>query len=310
MNRVCVLGSINMDLVLNVKRMPKVGETIFGQNLSNAGGGKGANQAVAARRTGAEVYMVGKIGKDSNGKLLKDYLVNDDINVDYVLEDENAPTGTAIITVDEEGNNSIIVIAGANMTINADEIDKTNKIIEQSEILISQFETPMDITTRAFKYAKEKGVITVLNPAPAKKISEELLKSTDIIIPNETEAFELTGVKVEGLDSAKKASEEFLANGVKFVIITLGENGAAIISKEKSEIVKAHKVEAVDTTAAGDSFIGGLVTRLEKDNLNFDTIKNAVEFGNKVSSIVVQRKGAQQSIPFLKEVCEVYGEVL
>lgn len=309
MSKVCVLGSLNMDMVINVAKMPSVGETVFGEDISNAAGGKGANQAVAAKRAGAEVYMIGKVGKDNNGKLLSSYLVNDGINTDYIFKDEKAPTGTAIITVNKEGNNSIIVVAGANMTISQEEIEKAQEIIKSSDLLVSQFETPIDISIMAFRYAKENGCITILNPAPAKAIPEELLKYTDIIVPNETEAFELTGIKVEDLESAKKASKSFLDKGVKFVIITLGEKGAALVSGEKSEIVQAYKVEAIDTTAAGDSFIGGLATKLDKNTVTFEKLQDAVKFGNMVSSIVVQRKGAQPSIPYLKEIKEVYGDV-
>lgn len=174
--------------------------------------------------------------------------------------------------------------------------------------MISQFETPEEITLKAFKKAKEFGKVTILNPAPAKKIDEELLKVTDIIVPNETEAEVLTGIKVENLEDAKKAAEVFLNKGVKFVIITLGSRGAAVIGEDFSEVVPAFKVNAIDTTAAGDSFIGGLSSKLDVKSLNKENLIKAVTFGNKVSSIAVQRKGAQPSIPYLKEVEEVYGE--
>ena len=210
--------------------------------------------------------------------------------------------------VNENGNNSIIVVPGSNMTINEEEIDKSEKALKESDILISQFETPEEITLKAFKKAKEFGKVTILNPAPAKKIDEELLKVTDIIVPNETEAEVLTGIKVENLEDAKKAAEVFLNKGVKFVIITLGSRGAAVIGEDFSEVVPAFKVNAIDTTAAGDSFIGGLSSKLDVKSLNKENLIKAVTFGNKVSSIAVQRKGAQPSIPYLKEVEEVYGE--
>lgn len=194
------------------------------------------------------------------------------------------------------------------MTINEEEIDKSEKALKESDILISQFETPEEITLKAFKKAKEFGKVTILNPAPAKKIDEELLKVTDIIVPNETEAEVLTGIKVENLEDAKKAAEVFLNKGVKFVIITLGSRGAAVIGEDFSEVVPAFKVNAIDTTAAGDSFIGGLSSKLDVKSLNKENLIKAVTFGNKVSSIAVQRKGAQPSIPYLKEVEEVYGE--
>ena len=222
MNKVCVLGSINMDLVIKVKDMPKVGETILSKSFEKIAGGKGANQAVAAKRCGNEVSMIGKIGLDDNGKCLKRLLEDDEIDTSLIFEDEKNPTGMAMITVDENSDNSIIVISGSNMNINEGEIEKSREKIKNSDILISQFETPEDMTIKAFNIAKENGKITILNPAPAKEIKKELLKVTDIIIPNETEAELLTGIKVNDLDTAKLAGKKLLESGVKFAIITLG----------------------------------------------------------------------------------------
>lgn len=297
-----------MDLVIKVKDMPKVGETILSKSFEKIAGGKGANQAVAAKRCGNEVSMIGKIGLDDNGKALKRLLEDDEIDTSLIFEDEKNPTGMAMITVDENSDNSIIVISGSNMNINEGEIEKSREKIKNSDILISQFETPEDMTIKAFNIAKENGKITILNPAPAKEIKKELLKVTDIIIPNETEAELLTGIKVNDLDTAKLAGKKLLESGVKFAIITLGEKGAAIINNERAELVKAFKVNAVDTTAAGDSFIGGLSSKLNINDLNFENLIKAVTFGNKVSSIAVQREGAQPSIPTLEEVIKVYGE--
>jgi ribokinase len=310
LNKICVLGSINIDIILNVKKMPQVGETIFGENLKNASGGKGANQAIAASRCGAEVRMIGKIGNDNSGNSLIEALVKDSIDVKYVGIDANSPTGTALITVNEEGNNSIIVVPGANMAISHEEILAAKKIIEDSDLVISQFETPIQATIDAFKIAKEKKVITILNPAPAKTIPDELYSLTDILAPNETEIYELSGVKVENLKDAKKAADMFLQKGVKYVIITLGEKGAALIEKDRVQLVPAYKVTAVDTTAAGDSFIGALASIVNKDTLSFDNLIEAIKFGNKVSSVVVQKEGAQPSIPYLSEINRIFGEVL
>lgn len=308
MNKICVLGSINMDLVLQIENMPKVGETILSNGFEKIPGGKGANQAVAAKRSGASVYMISKIGKDDNGQVLLKKLIDDNINTKYVLIDEKEPTGMAMIMVNKNGNNSIIVVPGSNMTINKEDIKASKEAIIESDILISQFETPVDATLDAFKIAKNLNKITILNPAPAKSIDDELLKYTDIIIPNETEAELITGVKVVDLESAKVAASKMIEKGVKFVIITLGSKGAAIISKNEAKIVDAFKVNAIDTTAAGDSFIGGLSSKLNTSELTFKNLIEAVRFGNKVSSIAVQRKGAQPSIPYLKEVLEVYKE--
>lgn len=308
MNKVCVLGSINMDLVIKVKDMPKEGETILSKSFEKVNGGKGANQAIAAKRCGNEVIIISKIGKDENGKVLKYALENEKINVDFIYEDKINPTGMAMITVNEKGNNSIVVIAGSNMTINEEEINKAKDVIKENDILIAQFETPEEITARAFKFAKESKKVTILNPAPAKEITTDILSYTDIIIPNETEVELLTGIKVHNLESAKLAGSKFLDKGIKFVIITLGSKGAALISKEMAKIIPAYKVKAIDTTAAGDSFIGGLSSKLDINNLSFNALEKAVIFGNKVSSITVQKEGAQPSIGTLEEVIEIYGK--
>lgn len=308
MNKVCVLGSINMDLVIKVKDMPKEGETILSKSFEKVNGGKGANQAIAAKRCGNEVTIISKIGKDENGKVLKDALENEKINIDFVYEDKINPTGMAMITVNEKGNNSIVVIAGSNMTINEEEINKAKEAIKENDILIAQFETPEEITARVFKFAKESKKVTILNPAPAKEITTDILSYTDIIIPNETEVELLTGIKVHNLESAKLAGSKFLDKGIKFVIITLGSKGAALISKEMAKIIPAYKVKAIDTTAAGDSFIGGLSSKLDVNNLSFNALEKAVIFGNKVSSITVQKEGAQPSIGTLEEVIEIYGK--
>ena len=308
MNKVCVIGSINMDLVIKVDEMPKEGETILSKYFEKIAGGKGANQAVAAKRSGNLVSMIGKIGKDDNGKILKALLEKEGINTNLIFEDNKEPTGMAMITVNNNGNNSIVVISGSNMTLNEEEIEKAKEEIKKSDILISQFETPENCTLKAFKIAKENNIITILNPAPAKKINDELLKYTDIIIPNETEVEVLTGIKVDNLEKAKIASKKLLKKGVKFVIITLGEKGAVIISENNGQLVPAFKVKAIDTTAAGDSFTGGLSSKLNTKKLDFENLLKAVKFGNKVSSITVQREGAQPSIAKIEEVIEVYGE--
>lgn len=309
MESICILGSINMDLVLRVNRMVQPGETILSKDYKKIFGGKGANQAVAARRLGANVNFIGQVGRDENGYEILEALKKDNIDVNYIRHSDNSPTGMAIITVDDEGRNSIVVVPGANMDISKQWIREREDIISESRMLISQFETPLEATIEAFKVAKEKGVITVLNPAPAKEIPDGLLKLTDIIIPNETEAFELTNTKVDDEESIKEAASKFMEKGVKFVIITLGERGAALVSKDKLNIIPAYKVKAIDTTAAGDSFIGALASKLQnEENIDFEQIEKAIKFANKVSSIVVQRQGAQPSLPYLEEVEAIYGE--
>lgn len=306
---ICILGSINMDLVLRVNDLVKPGETILAKDFNKVPGGKGANQAVAAKRLGASVSYIGKIGRDDNGTELLNALKKDEIDVSHIKVSESDPTGMAIITVDDDGRNSIVVVPGANMKIDTNSIEEARDIIKESKLLIAQFETPVEATIKAFEIAKENGVITVLNPAPAKEVPEELLKLTDIIAPNETEAFELTNIKVDDEEKIKEAAGKFIEKGVKFVIITLGERGAALVADEKLSIIPAYKVKAVDTTAAGDSFIGALASKLQnEEKISFEIIEIAIKFANKVSSIVVQRQGAQPSLPHLDEVIRIYGE--
>ena len=307
MNKVCVLGSINMDLVIKVDNMPKVGETILSRSFEKIGGGKGANQAIASKRSGNDVYMIGKIGKDDNGQTLKRFLDDESVDTDLVFVDDKQPTGMAMITVSNT-DNSIIVISGSNMNLNSSEIEKSKSVIESSDILISQFETPENTTIQAFKIAKKSNKITILNPAPAKKIDGELLKYTDIIVPNETEAEVLTGIHVIDKESAKKAGQKFLEQGIKYAIITLGAKGVFVMSEGSDILIDGYKVNAIDTTAAGDSFIGGFSAKLDIKNLTFENVVSAAIWGNKVSSITVQREGAQPSIPTLEEVLNVYGQ--
>jgi ribokinase len=309
MKHICVLGSINMDIVLKVDRMVKVGETILSKGFNKSFGGKGANQAVAVSRLGVKVFMIGNVGIDDNGNTLLSGLKRDNIDVEFVNRDSRNETGMAIITVDDLANNSIIVIPGANMSIECSDIKKAESIIKMSKLIIAQFETPINTTIAAFKIARENSVLTILNPAPAREIPTELLSLTDIIVPNEVEVYELTKVKIESEDSIKHAARKFIERGVKYVIITLGERGAALVSNEGYELLDAVKVNAVDTTAAGDSFIGALACILSRhEKIEFELIKQAIIFANKVSSMVVQREGAQASIPTLEQVTKVFGE--
>lgn len=310
MENICVIGSINMDLVVKVNRMVNLGETILSEGYYKNSGGKGANQAVAASRLGVNVHMIGKVGNDDNGDLLVKKLAEDKVDTEYIGIDNDNPTGMAVIMVDSAANNSIIVIPGANMKIDYPDVKKAEAVIKKSRLIIAQFETPVEATIAAFKTARENNVATVLNPAPARDIPDELLALTDIIIPNETEAYELTKIRISDESSIRDAAGKFLEKGVRYVIITLGERGAALVSKEGFGIEAAVKVSAVDTTAAGDSFIGALASRLcSYEEIGFESIKEAMGFANKVSSMVVQKSGAQASLPTLKEVMEEFGEV-
>lgn len=300
MNNVTVFGSINLDRTIRTERMPQAGETIHTKEIFSAGGGKGANQAVAAKRLGANTAFIGAVGDDESGELMMELLREENLDLSGVQVLEGVATGQAFIIVDDNSENRILVHGGANMAVKPEDIEASQSMITSSDCLVSQFETPMACIQKAFEIARNNGVMTILNPAPAQKeVSDALLQLTDLIVPNETEAEILTGIKVVDEESMARASEQLMNRGVKNVIITLGSRGAYYHVNGKTGIIPAFKVDAKDTTAAGDTFIGALVSVLNKD---FSNIEDAILFGNKASSIAVQHFGAQPSIPTKDEV--------
>ena len=303
MNKICVLGSINMDSSIRLSKMPLVGETVHGYEKVKCAGGKGLNQAVSSKRLGAEVSFIGKVAQDENGRELLDILEKENIDISYISTCNDTCTGEAYIMLQDGGKNSIIVIPGANDKINDEDILNSYPAIDKSDILISQFEVPMEAIIKAFTYAKEKGKITILNPAPAKSIPEELLKVTDILIPNETEMQVITEVNLENHQSIYAGAKTLINKGVKVVIVTLGKEGALICGEKDKKFVPAFTVDAIDTTAAGDSFIGSLSANIDIENLNdVEKISKAVRFANYFSSLVVQKKGAFTSIPYKDDI--------
>ncbi|VTX89020.1 Bifunctional ribokinase/ribose-5-phosphate isomerase A [Enterococcus hirae] len=301
MNTVTVIGSINLDRTIRVKHMPKPGETIHTKETFSAGGGKGANQAVAASRSEATTHFIGAIGTDEAGKTMAELLEQEEINLQGVATLENQATGQAYIIVDDAGENSIMIHAGANNAFTPEQVRQNKAIIEKSDFIIAQFESAVESTIEAFNLAKEVGVKTILNPAPAlENVPEELLKVTDMIIPNETETEILTGISITDEESLKQAAAHLHQLGIEVVIITIGSKGAFYsIKNSKNGIVPAFKVNAVDTTAAGDTFIGAMSSMLATD---FSNLEEAITYGNKASSLTVQRFGAQPSIPYKQEL--------
>lgn len=300
MNTITVVGSINLDRTIRLTHMPQIGETMHTKEIFSAGGGKGANQAVAAKRLGANTYFIGAVGEDEAGKLMLELLSEEEINLDAVAHVKGEATGQAYIMVDDLGQNSIMIHAGANNAFTPEHVQAHQAIIEKSDFIIAQFESHLASTIQAFEIAKKAGVKTILNPAPAmEKVPEELLRLTDIIIPNETETEILTGVKITDEASMQKAAQKLHDLGIEGVIITVGSKGAYYDVHGENGIVPAFKVEAKDTTAAGDTFIGALSTVLKKDLSN---LQAAISYGNQASSLTVQRFGAQPSIPYLNEM--------
>lgn len=297
-NNVTVLGSLNVDTILRIARLPQPGETMPMSDKNNAGGGKGANQAIAAARCGAETSFIGKVGDDENGKMMLGLLEESGVSTKYVGKSDEG-TGQAFILLQDSGENSILIYGGANQTIDDDDIEAARDVICGADFLVTQFETPLHQATRAFRLAKKNGVVTVLNPAPARQVEQELLQNTDLITPNETEAEILTGVHVDNPASQHEAAVKLQELGAKNVIITLGSKGAFYRIGEKEGFVPAFKVRAVDTTAAGDTFLGALVSRLDRDFVN---IEEAIVFASRASSLAVQKLGAIPSIPSKSEV--------
>ena len=302
-NKVVVLGSLNVDTTLHIDQMPKPGETISARSKTNSAGGKGANQAVAAARSGAITSFIGQVGDDGNGQFMIDALKNDRINTDHVAVDQAHGTGSAVILLDSQGQNSIMVYGGANQAMETGMLAKSEYLIESADILISEFETPQEVTYEAFKLAKKHGVTTILNPAPASKIIDGLLEVTDLIVPNETESATLTGIEVNDTASMDANADKFAQMGIAHLIITVGDRGAYYHTPSDSGFVPAFKVQAKDTTAAGDTFIGAFSSKVNQDLSN---IEEALVYAQQASSITVQRLGALPSIPTAAEIENEY----
>ena len=300
MNRVTVIGSINLDTNLRVRKMPKPGETVHATGHYSAAGGKGANQAVAAARSGCKVSFIGGVGNDAPGSEMLNLLKKEGINTSGIITAPDESTGQAFITVDDNGQNSITIYAGANYAFGPNEVVQNKALIANSDFLIAQFETPLEATIKGFEIAHAEGVTTILNPAPAlAEIPADLLKLTDIITPNETEAETITGIKVIDEKTAQEAAAKIHKQGVATVIITIGAKGAFYDYQGQCALIPAFKVKAVDTTAAGDTFIGAMTSVLKPDLTN---LKEAILFANKASSLTVQKFGAQPAIPFAKDI--------
>lgn len=298
-NKVVVLGSINVDTTYHVERFPQPGETISAKSKSSAPGGKGANQAVAAVRSGAKTSFIGAVGSDNEGQYMLEALKENGIDTHHIMVDKYHGTGTAAVTLDAEGQNDIMIYGGANQAMTTDVLDGIDDVLDDADFLISQFETPQAVTLAAFKMAKEQGVTTILNPAPTHDIIPELLKYTDVIAPNESECALLTGIEIADEDSMLASAEYFQSRGVKHLLITLGSKGVFYATPNGHGLVPAFKVKAVDTTAAGDTFIGALSSQLKDDLSN---VADALVYAQRASSLTVQQMGAMPSIPTADKV--------
>ncbi|MFJ3486188.1 ribokinase [Pseudomonas sp. NPDC090202] len=297
--KVVIVGSLNMDLVTRAPRLPKGGETLAGHSFVTVPGGKGANQAVAAARLGASVAMVGCVGDDAYGEQLRGALLAEGIDCQAVTRVAGESTGVALIVVDDSSQNAIVIVAGGNGHVTAEVVDGFDALLAQAEVIICQLEVPLATVGHVLKRGKALGKTVILNPAPASgPLPAEWYAWIDYLIPNESEATALTGLPVDSVATAQAAATALLASGVGKVIVTLGEQGALFADAARSEHFPAPKVKPVDTTAAGDTFVGGFAAALAEGKSESD----AIRFGQVAAALSVTRSGAQPSIPTVAEV--------
>jgi ribokinase len=301
---ITVVGSINMDLVVRVDHLPEPGETILGRDYRTIPGGKGANQAVAAARLGAQVDMVGRVGKDAFGGMLRENLQREGVNVSSVADDPDVSSGIALITLDEMGRNTIVVASGTNMTLATAQVKQALEGASVLDAVVMQLEIPMDCVVGAAWLGSARGAKVVLNPAPARPLPAEVFPLLDVLVPNENETSLLTGLPVESLEQAEVAARHLLQAGARSVVLTLGGRGALVVEKGPPAVhIPSHPVKVVDTTAAGDAFVAGLAVGLAEGL----SLVEAARLGNAAGAIAVTRLGAQPAMPTRSEVEGLLG---
>lgn len=296
--KLVVLGSINADHILNINHFPQPGETVIGKQYTVAFGGKGANQAVAAGRSGADISFIACVGDDDIGERVRKQLASDHIDTQPIEAIKDTTTGVALIFVNAEGENVIGIDAGANKAVTPEYLDRYKERVIGASALLMQLESPLETVIAAAKIAKDNGTQVILNPAPACELPDELLARVDIITPNETEAEKLTGIKVESHADAARAANALHDKGIATVIITLGSKGVWLSQQGEGKLMAGFRVKAVDTIAAGDTFNGALITAL----LEGKSMDTAVRFAHAAAAIAVTRPGAQPSVPWRKEI--------
>jgi ribokinase len=290
---VFVVGSINQDFVLSVKRRPEPGETVTDAQLSKGNGGKGANQAAAAALLGASVKFLGRVGDDGFGEPLVEALADKGVDTSLVQAAPDSSTGTAFITVTPDGENAITVAPGANRSLTAEDVENASESIGDARVLVVQMEVPPEVVLRAVEVAAQQGTRALVNLAPPTEVQQELLEKLDPLVVNEHEAAFLLGDRVEGVDGALCAAPELLALGPGSAVITLGKEGAVFSDGESTKHLPAPKVEALDTTGAGDAFIGALATKLARD----ESLEDAVAYAVRAGAAAVTQEGAQGALP-------------
>jgi len=288
MTKILVVGSINMDLVVRVSHSPKPGETVLGSDFATFPGGKGANQAVAASRMGGEVSMVGRVGMDDFGDGLLQELVDNQIKTAHVIKDPTAPTGIAMIAVAHNGENMIVVASGANSKVSVEDVNEANSLMSETDIMLVQMECPLETVTAAIELANVHGLPVILNPAPAQSLSKDILSMVDYLTPNQSELVLLTGE-----EDLEEGVQKLHSWGVQNIVVTLGSEGAWVISKDIDLHLPAYQVTAVDTTAAGDAFNGALAVAIAEG----EPLLKAVRYGMAAGALATTKRGAQPSLP-------------
>ncbi len=285
---ILVVGSLNMDLVVRTIRHPQIGETVLGHDFHIYPGGKGANQAVAVSRLGCPVKMIGRVGNDAFGQDMTSMIKTDHVDDSHIIHDPDAATGVAFVTVDDDGQNTIVVAPGANAHLSAEDIDAAQDAFINASVLLLQLEVPLIAVDRAIELARENGALIVLNPAPAQLLGSDLLERVDFLIPNQTELALLAGQ-----DSTSASIDVLRSMGVDRLVVTMGDNGVLVADNGHQEHIPAHHVPVVDTTAAGDAFAGAFAVALNEGL----SISEAAEWGNTAGALAVTRPGAQPSLP-------------
>ena len=297
--KIVVVGSANMDIYVMTSHLPEPGETVIGKSYLMTVGGKGANQAVAACRLGANVLMVGKVGDDVFGHQILDTLESYKVDTRYFQIDKSLDSGMAMVIVDEQPQNVIAVTPGANLRLSFSDIDRAKNDLCSAAVVLAQLEVPIEVVERAAEFVNQGDGLFILNPAPAFPLSKRFLKNVDILTPNETEAKLLTGIETDTLYGAESAGKKLISMGVKKVIITLGEKGAIIIQDGSVDFVPAYKIDdAVDPSGAGDAFMSGLAVALTKGM----DLKDATKYGNLIGGLSTRKQGAMPSMPSLQEI--------
>lgn len=303
--KITVVGSSNTDLVAKTPKLPAPGETVLGDQFVIAPGGKGANQAVAVARLGGEVTFVAKLGMDDFGDQALENFKSDGINTEFIFRDSEASSGVALIFVDDTGENMIVAVQGANATLSPEDIGKARAGIENADAVVLQLEVPLETVEHTVDIAFRKGVPVILNPAPGRELEVDLIKKISYITPNETEAMIITGNKVTDDATAKEAGMKLLELGAKNVIVTMGKRGAMLVTSKGGELTPSYKVSAVDATAAGDAFNGGLAYAVASGK----ELRDAIKFANAVAALAVTKMGAQPSMPTMNDLEKFLADI-